>query len=145
MGNIPAKEIKASEKVRKGCDPTAQENKENISEADTPLPAIDDDILPGFVVVSSAGKAPRKGGFAQLNVPSAATATIPNESPLSSLSDQRGCPSPPAVDVEPWDRRELFSDFVYDDLRALDGDGSNVVMLFECPTSCASGTSFFNR
>lgn len=140
MGHISTKETKASKKVRERHT-AAQENEERkVYAEDRTLPATFNAILPGFVVVSSRGKATHQR-FNPPNI-SHVTTTIPNESPLSSLSDQ-SCP--PGVNVKQWDHNKLFSDFIYDDLSVLGEVKTNIVMLFECPTSCASGTSFFNR
>lgn len=66
-----------------------------------------------------------------------------SESLVSALSEV-GFMSGPQFRVRNWDRRRHYSDLIREGLEATKRYPSNVVMLFESPSSSCHGTSFFN-
>jgi len=73
------------------------------------------------------------------------TETLPtteNDSLISGLSDERTRVT--SIVVKQWDGIKHYSDFILDGLRFRKEDASNVVMLFESPSSSDRATSFFN-
>lgn len=61
---------------------------------------------------------------------------------VSSISDL--AVPPPACGVRNWDKSTRFADFVRDGLRYQKRDDTNVVMLFESPSTANSESSFYN-
>lgn len=75
------------------------------------------------------------------SLPETVSSTDDSASLISSLSDQVFSP----VDgVKNWDKKKGFSDYVREGLRYLKRDDSNVVMLFESPSTANSECKFFN-
>jgi hypothetical protein len=67
--------------------------------------------------------------------------TQETDSLISSISDVDFHPSP---FIKQWDHKTLFSDFIQDGLILMKKKSTNVVMLYESPSSSSHETSFFN-
>jgi hypothetical protein len=65
---------------------------------------------------------------------------VETSSVVSALSDVL----PPSCGVKWWDKKSRFADHVRDGLHYLKRDDSNVVMLFESPSSANAESSFYN-
>lgn len=89
-------------------------------------------------------------------VQASSTITTEDASLVSSISDPLVCSSPCSLDtsrhnrersdfqVQQWDGKTYFADFVHQGLVDLKLDKSNVVMLYESPSSSSHETSFYN-
>lgn len=64
------------------------------------------------------------------------------DSVISALSDVAF--SPGRITVTQWDRKKYYSDFILEGMKETNRDTSNVVMLFESPSSCSHNSTFFN-
>jgi hypothetical protein len=101
--------------------------------------------LPRNLETESLAKSPESVACA----PDARTISSTDESSVSvsvvsSVSDLDISSIPPVFRVKSWDRTSGYSDYIRDGLRYLNRDESEVVMLFESPSSASSDSTFFN-
>lgn len=103
-------------------------------------------------VIIVTGTEGLKNGLVQAS----STITTEDSSLVSSISDPLACSFPSSLDtsrhkdkrtdfhVQQWDGETFFADFVHNGLADLKLDKSNVVMLYESPSSSSHETSFYN-
>jgi ATP-grasp domain len=68
--------------------------------------------------------------------------TDDSDSVISALSEINYAPG--SISVRQWDRKKHYSDFILDGMKATNREASNVVMLFESPSSSSHESTFFN-
>jgi hypothetical protein len=86
---------------------------------------------------------------ATIESPTAETLTVfsstdESASLVSNLSDIVDFSSPRSIRFSQWNKSTRYSEFIQSGMRYLKKDDSNVVMLFEAPSSSSSESTFFN-
>lgn len=137
MGNVATKDFRVMEAavsgdaVPEGKDVGAQqfgsEHGESFNESSP--------VKPKVVIVTGPSL---KNSLASLSEATEAETV----SLVSSVSDYGDFA--PSFRIKQWDRKTLYSDFIQEGLRYLKKQDSNVVMLFESPSTAATDSTFHN-